>query len=205
MIGLTGSLGSGKSEVRQFFASMGAFTIDADQIGRELSTPGEAAYNEIVEYWGRSVLNPDGTLNRRALADVAFVNSEETDHLDEIFHPNIIKREDEMMEEFTRQAESGIIVTEAALIIEVGRWSRFDRLLLVTCPETIRKERVMRTRNMDSGMFDLISRRQKPDEEKRKVADYVIENNGTLNDLEMQSRRIYYRLSQDLLKKRGLE
>lgn len=205
MIGLTGSLGSGKSEVRNFFASMGAFTIDADEIGRELSTPGEAAYNEIVEYWGRSVLNPDGTLNRRALADVAFVNSQETDRLDEIFHPNIIKREDELIDQFVEKYDSGIIITEAALIIEVGRWSRFDRLLLVTCPETIRKERVMRTRNMDSGMFDLVSRRQKPDEEKRKVADYVIENNGTLDDLEMQSKRIYNRLLEDLKKKRELD
>jgi dephospho-CoA kinase len=202
-VGLTGSLGSGKSEVRKIFASLGAFTIDADLIARELTEPGEAAYKKVVEYWGKAVLNADGSLNRKALADEAFSNAEHTQRLDEIFHPHIIEKEDKLAADYISKSDAGIIVTEAALMIETGSWKRFDKIVLVSCAETIRRERMAKTRNMDSGMFDLISGRQMPDEEKRKLADYIIENSGTPDDLRMQTNRIYYTLLDDLQEKSG--
>jgi len=202
-VGLTGSLGSGKSEVRKIFASLGAYTIDADYIARELTAPGEAAYEKIVAVWGKGVLSTDGTLDRKKLGDIVFSSGEETLRLNAVLHPLIIHRENELAVDFIAKSDGGIIVTEAALIIEVGSWQRFDKIVLVSCPQAIRRERVMKSRNLDSKMFDLISRRQMPDKEKRKLADYIIENNGSLDDLKMQTDRIYYILLDNLQEKGG--
>lgn len=197
-VGLTGSLGSGKSEVRKIFASLGAFTIDADLIARELTAPGEVAYTRIVECWGKSVLNGDGSLNRRALADTIFANPEDSDKLNEMFHPLIIQKEDELAAEHIKAGGEGIIVTEAALMIETGSWRRFDKIILVACPEDIRLKRVREARGLDKELFDLISKRQMPEEEKLKFADYVINNSGTMDELIVQTRSVYYKLYDDI-------
>jgi dephospho-CoA kinase len=202
--GLTGSLGSGKSEVRKIFADLGVYTIDADLISRELSEPGEAAYEKIVESWGKAVLNKDGSLNRKALADTVFVNPEDTDKLNEMFHPLIIEQENDLASDFMKKNDHGIIVTEAALMIEAGSWRRFDRVILVSCPDAVRRRRLKESRGMDKDIFDLISKRQMPDDEKRKLADYVIENSGTLGDLKVQTEQIYYKLYDELIAKMKL-
>ena len=202
-VGLTGSLGSGKSEARKIFASLGAYTIDADLIARELSAPGEAAYEKIVSVWGKGVLSTEGTLDRRKLGDIVFSSAVETLKLNAILHPLIIQRENELAADFIAKSDEGIIVTEAALMIEAGSWKRFDKIVLVCCPEAIRKSRIENSRKLDSGIFDLISGRQMPEEEKRKYADYIIENDGSLDDLRMKTERIYYKLTNELKRKKA--
>ena len=202
-VGLTGSLGSGKSEAQKIFASLGAYTIDADLISRELSAPGGSAYEKIVAVWGEGVLSADGTLNRKKLGDIIFSSGEETLRLNAILHPLIIQRENELAADFIAKSHEGIIVTEAALMIEAGSWKRFDKIVLVCCPEAVRKSRVENSRNLDSKMFDLISGRQMPEGEKRKYADYIIENDGSLDDLRMKTERIYYKLADELKRKKA--
>jgi len=202
-VGLTGSLGSGKSEVRKILFSFGVYTIDADYIARELTAPGEAAYEKIVAVWGKGVLSADGTLNRKKLGDIVFSSGEEMLNLNAILHPLIIQRENELAADFIAKSDAGIIVTEAALMIEAGSWKRFDKIVLVCCPEAVRKSRIENSRNLDSKMFDLISVRQMPEGEKRKYADYIIENDGSLDDLRMKTERIYYKLADELKRKKA--
>jgi dephospho-CoA kinase len=202
-VGLTGSIGSGKSEARKIFASIGAYTIDADLIARELTPPGEAAYEKIVAVWGKGILAADGTLDRKKLGDIVFSSGEETQKMNAILHPLIIHRENELAADFIAKSDGGIIVTEAALMIETGSWKRFDKIVLVCCPEAIRKSRIENSRNLDSGMFELISGSQMPEEEKRKYADYIIENDDSLDDLKMKTERIYYKLVNELKRKKA--
>jgi dephospho-CoA kinase len=201
--GLTGSLGSGKSEVRKLFASFGAFTMDADIISRELTASGGIAYEKIIETWGRAILSADGTIDRKKLSEIVFLKTEEILKLNAILHPLIIQRENELAEDFLSTYDEGIIITEAALMIETGSWKRFDKIVLVCCPENIRKSRIENSRDLDSGMFELISGKQMPEKEKRKYADYIIENDGSLDALRMKTERIYYKLVGELEKRKA--
>ena len=202
-VGLTGGIASGKSVVGEMFASLGAHLIEADRIAHELMQPGEPVYQEVVRRFGSGILNPDGTVNRPKLAEAAFGNPSQSmpsrvKELNQIVHPAVIMKQDHWMEEIGRADPHAIAMVEAALIIEAGAASHFDRMVVVTCRPGQRVDRWAKSRGTDVERAKKeVARRmaaQLTDEEKVKVADFVIDNSGSLDATRLQVKEIYGRL-----------
>jgi len=157
-VGLTGGLGSGKSTAARLFAALGAHVLQSDAIGRELMEPGQPVYRAIVDHFGSGVVQPDGRLDRAALAKIAFDDGR-VEELNAIVHPAVIARQAELSEAIFQQDRRAIVMVESALIFETkygetkygetnhsgspsagrARWhNRFDRIILVTAPEEVK-------------------------------------------------------------------
>ena len=199
-VGLTGGIASGKSVVGEMFASLGAQLIQADLIAHELMQPGQDVYKEVVRRFGKEILNPDGSVNRQKLAESAFGHPDQGGHsriseLNQIVHPAVIRRQDEWMEEVGRSDPQAIAMVEAALIIEAGAASHFDRLIVVTCSEEQHVERFAQRLKVDAATArrEVLRRMaaQLPDSEKVQKADHVIDNSGPLDATEARVRQVY--------------
>ena len=209
-VGLTGGIAAGKSVVGEMLVALGAHLVQADRIAHSLMQPGEAVYNEVVRHFGREILNRDGSVNRAKLAEAAFgpATSEEgvsriqqsrIEELNRIVHPVVIRNQDAWMQETGRQDPHAVAIVEAALILEAGAADRFDRLIVVTCSPDQRLSRFAARQKIDleAARKEVVRRmaRQLPDEEKIKVADYVIDNSGTLAQTREQVRQVWGKLS----------
>ena len=201
-VGLTGGLSSGKSTVARMLAHHGAHIISADDIGRELMQPGQPVFRAITDHFGPSVLAPDGTLDRSALARIAFADRR-VEELNAIIHPAVIARQAELAAQIAARNPNAVIVVESALLFETrhagphGWHNRFDRILLVRATEELKIARFLhRTlQNSNPAENELAAQtaearrrlaQQIPDEQKTPYADYVITNNGPLADLQHQ-------------------
>jgi dephospho-CoA kinase len=208
-VGLTGGIAAGKSVVGEMFVRLGARLVQADRIAHALMQPGEAVYNQVVRHFGREILNPDGSVNRGKLAEVAFgpapagpgASGDQRSRIEElnrIVHPVVIRSQDEWMQEMGRQDRHVVAMVEAALILEAGAAEHFDRLIVVTCNEQQRAVRFAARQKIDlESARKEVARRmaaQLPDEEKIKRADYVIDNSGTIEATREQAHRIWQNL-----------
>ncbi len=205
-VGLTGGIASGKSVVGEMFVALGARLVQADRIAHSLMQPGEAVYNEVVRHFGREILNPDGSVNRAKLAEVAFgpatapesKRASRIEELNRIVHPVVIRSQEEWMQEMGRQDPHAVAIVEAALLIEAGTADRFDRLIVVTCNEEQRVARFAARQKIDleAARKEVIRRMaaQLPDEEKIKAADFVIDNSGSLEKTREQIRVVWEQL-----------
>ncbi len=218
-VGLTGGIASGKSVVGEILVTLGAHLVQADRIAHQLMRPGESVYNEVVRHFGRAILNPDGSVNRAKLAELAF-GSENTlpqvkpsadssavsspippriGELNRIVHPAVIRSQEQWMEETGRQDPHAIAIVEAALILEAGAAKRFDRLIVVTCNDEQRITRFAARQKL--ALVDArkdVERRmaaQLPEAEKIKAADYVVDNSGSIADTREQVREVWQKLS----------
>ncbi len=203
-VGLTGGIASGKSVVGEIFTALGAHLIQADHIAHDLMQPGQAVYDEVVRHFGKSILNPDGTINRPRLAEAAFGyagGASQVNELNQIVHPVVIRRQDEWMEEVGRRDPQAIAMVEAALILEAGAADRFDRLIVVTCSEEQRVQRFAQRLKIDAERARReVQRRmaaQLSDSAKIGKADYVIDNSGPIDATEAQVRRVYALLKEE--------
>jgi dephospho-CoA kinase len=195
-IGLTGGIASGKSLVSRMFVDLGAHCIDADEIAHELMRPGEAVYDEVVKAFGNEILNPDKSVNRAKVAELAFDKRRPRIYeLNRIMHPEVIKRYESWMEEIRRREPEAIAILEAALVLEAGLRRRFDRIVVVTCKPQQRIERWAQRFNLDPETAKTeVTRRmmaQAPDEAKIQAADYVIDNSGSVEETRNQVERVY--------------
>jgi dephospho-CoA kinase len=203
-VGLTGGLGSGKSTVAAELRRLGAYVVEADELGRQLMEPGHAVYDEIVQHFGPEVVGPDGRLNRPRLAQMAFGNGR-LDELNAIVHPAVIAAQQRWMEAVFARDPKAVAVVESALIFEVERdarrrgeseglladWrKRFDRIIVLTAPDEVKVARYVDRLRLDTAkraaaMADARVRlaQQMPDAEKAARADFVIENTGGLEAL----------------------
>ena len=202
-VGLTGGLGSGKSTVGGIFADLGAAVISADQLGRELMRPGEPVYAAIVQAFGQAVVRGDGSLDRKALAVMAFQQNQ-AGALNHIVHPAVIAAEEEWMRGVFAADPARVAIVESALIFEVEKWGtgagwlqRFDKLILVTVPDEVKIARfVARTMAHEDAVADARARiaAQIPDREKADRCDYVIDNSGSLEATRTVVEEIYREL-----------
>ena len=199
-VGLTGGIASGKSVVGEMFVALGAHLIQADAIAHQLMQPGEAVYQEVVRHFGAGILNSDGSVNRGRLAEAAFGDSEgnkasRIQELNQIVHPAVIRTQEEWMAEIGRGDPRAIAIVEAALILEAGSAKSFDRLVVVTChPEQRIQRWALRVGVDEEAARREVERRmaaQFPDEEKIKVADYVIDNSGSLDETQRRVGQVY--------------
>ena len=203
-VGLTGGIAAGKSVVGEMFAAEGAHVIQADEISRRLMQPGEAVYREVVAGFGAGILDPDGSVNRARLAELAFGGPGKPSRIQELnqmVHPAVIARQEEWLAQAGQRDPRAIALVEAALILEAGMAKRFDRLVVVTCEPEQRIERWARRLKVDPEAARCeVTRRmaaQLPDEEKIKAADYLIDNSGSLDETSRQVKEIYAELKKE--------
>ncbi len=179
------------------FAELGARLIDADAIAHDLMRPGKPVYQAIVRHFGSGVVNQDRTINRARLAHEAFSNRR-IEELNRLVHPSVLARQEEWMDEIEREDPSAISVVEAALILEAGAASQFDKLVVVTCLPEQKAERFGHRQGLNSPAAQAeVDRRQAaqwPDSEKIARADYVIDNSGPLEKTRLQVAGIFREL-----------
>ena len=196
LIGLTGNIASGKSTVARLLSERGATIIDADVLARRVVEPGMPAFDEIVRRWGRQVVAPDGSLDRDALRRLVFSHHEQLEELNEIVHPEVAAYRDRLVEE-ARQRGDRLVVQDIPLLFERGIVDQFDRIVLVDAPRPVRLERLMRERGLsETESMDMITA-QMPAELKRARADYIIENTGTVRELEERVSDVWQALERE--------
>src|SRR5215468_2859920 len=198
-VGLTGGIATGKSLVGSMFAELGAHIIDADKIGHELMGPGEPVYDEIVKRFGAEILNPDKTVNRAKLAELAFDQRRPRIYeLNSLLHPGIIQRYEKRMEEIAGREPDAIVMLEAALLLEAGLRKRFDHIIVVSCKPQQRIERWEKRVQVDAEAARReVTRRmmaQAPQEAKIQAADYVIDNSNMIEETRAQVIKVFSEL-----------
>jgi dephospho-CoA kinase len=195
-VGLTGGIASGKSLVSRMFTELGAHTIDADELAHELMAPGEPAYTEIVEKFGDAILNPDKTVDRSKLAELAFDKKRPRIYeLNRILHPGVIQLYEKWRDDIEKKEPNAIVMLEAALLLEAGLRRRFDKIIVVTLKPQQRIDRWAERFKLDPEAARLqVTRRmmaQAPEEAKIQVADFVIDNSGTIEETKAQVKKAY--------------
>lgn len=193
-VGLTGGIACGKSFVGEALASYGCLLIRADELGHEVLAPSGEAYADVVREFGAEILAADGSIDRSHLARLVFSDPEKLARLNAIVHPAVIRREEALSAEYFAREPHGIVVVEAAILIETGSYRRFDKLILVFCAQEQQIERAMRRHGAAEADVRARIAHQMPLEEKRKYADFVIDTSGTKEDALRQTHTIYEEL-----------
>jgi len=194
-VGLTGSIGVGKSFVASIFAELGCHVLDADLTAREVVMPGTAGLNAIVQEFGEEVLNTDGTLDRKRLGALVFADENRRQRLNHILHPFIIARQDEILREWERGDPKGIGIVDAALMIESGGYKRFDKLIVVHCRQEVQLERLMLRDKLSRDEAQRRIASQMPQEEKQKFADYLIDTSDGFDPARSRTVEVYNQLT----------
>jgi len=190
-VGLTGGLASGKTFVGEALASYGCLLIQADVLGHEVLARGGEAYQLVVDEFGSAILGAEGAIDRRALAAQVFGSPDRLARLNSLVHPPVLRREEQMLAEFSKREPHGIAVLEAAILIETGSYRRFDRIILVVCDEPLQVERAMRREGANLADVRARLRNQMPLAEKRKFAHFVIDTSGEKEDTLRQTRAVF--------------
>jgi len=186
-IGLTGGIGSGKSTVSALLAARGAVVIDADRIAREVVEPGTPGLAAVAEAFGPDVLTPDGSLDRPALAAIVFADPAAREKLDGIVHPLVRSRATELA---AAAPEDAVVVHDVPLLVETGQAGSYDLVLVVQADPDTRIDRLVRRGLTEEDARARIAA-QASDEQRRTVADVVLENDGTPEDLAEQVDRFW--------------
>ena len=190
LVGLTGNIGSGKSTVAQLLSERGATIIDADVLARRAVELGTGAYAAIVERWGRSILAADGLIDRSALRRIVFSEPQELEQLNAIVHPEVERMRAALVEQ-ARLRGDRLVVCDIPLLFERRMTDSFDRIVLVDAPRPVRLERLVRERGLrETEAMDMIVA-QMPAELKRARADFVIDNVGTLTQLDLRVSEVW--------------
>jgi dephospho-CoA kinase len=193
-VGLTGGLACGKSFVGHALAALGCHLIEADQLGHEVLAPEGDAYSDVVREFGTGILNADRTIDRKRLAAEVFGKPERLEKLNSLVHPHVFRRERELIDQYARIDPRGIVVVEAAILIETGSYKNYDRLILVECEEEQQIERALKRDNADRQEVMARLSRQLPLAEKRKFAHYVINTSGSKEETLHRVHEIYEEL-----------
>lgn len=196
-LGLTGGIACGKSTVGAMMVARGAHLLQADQVAHRLMEPGEPVYQEVVRRFGRDILQPDGAIDRARLAEAAF-GSGRIQELNHLVHPAVLERQEQWMAEIGTREPDALVVVEAALILEAGARSQFNKLIVVTCRAEQKAARFAERQKLDlAAACKEVERRaaaQWPDEKKAAAADYVIDNSGSRSETERQVEGLFAEL-----------
>lgn len=193
LVGLTGGIATGKSTVASLLRGLGARIVDADELAREIVQPGQEAWQEIVAAFGSEFLSEDRTLDREKLRKLVFQDSAARKKLESITHPRIRKLAEARFRELAAEGAE-IVIYEAPLLFEnqVHLWLR--PVVLVTCSAAIQKKRLQDRDRLSEEEIRQHLEAQMSLDEKRKLADFVIENNGDLEELQQQVREVWEKI-----------
>ncbi len=201
IVGLTGGVASGKTAVSEVLREEGAYIVDADQIARDLVRPQRPAWSEIVRIFGKEILQEDGSIDRKKLADRVFADPDQRKLLNQILHPLITGEIDRKTGEIAQKDPKAIVVIDAPLLIEVGYQRRVDKLMVVTSTQIEQIERVKARDGISSEEAMRIVSSQMPVEEKVKLADFVIRNEGSLAEVREKAKEVFRELKKIALQK----
>ena len=198
LVGLTGGIATGKSTVSAMFAHLGARVVDADLLAREVVMPGQRAYREIVEEFGALVLQADGTLDRKRLGAIVFADAAKRKRLEQITHPAIRARQQRILSVYEEEGFEGLVLWDAALLIESGGAKDMERLVVVVTDPATELARLMARDGMSAEEASGRIASQMPVALKAKLADYVIDNSESRAETERRVREVYRALCEDL-------
>jgi dephospho-CoA kinase len=189
LVGLTGGIGAGKSTVAELLAARGAVIVDADQVARAVVEPGQPALKKLVERFGESILDPDGRLERGALAKLVFGDDEARRDLEAITHPAI---NDEFSRRVVEAPSDAVVVLDVPLLAESeqARKRPYQTVIVVEAPRDVRLER-LEARGVDRADAEARMAAQAGDEERRKIATNVVDNAGDRADLDRQIDQVW--------------
>jgi dephospho-CoA kinase len=189
LVGLTGGIGTGKSTVARMLEKRGAVVFDADVLARQAVAPGTPGFDQVIERFGPNVLAPGGGLDREALASIVFSDPAARRDLEGIVHPEVRRMFAEGCEEY--RDSDRVVVFSAPLLVETGMHTAFDLLIVVSAPVATQIERLMRDRGMAERDVRARIAAQLPLEAKAEVADILVDNEGTLENLEGRVDRVW--------------
>ncbi|MFM2124590.1 MAG: hypothetical protein RL328_1041 [Acidobacteriota bacterium] len=193
-VGLTGGLASGKSVVGRELEQLGCRVIRLDDLGHEVLLPSGEAYAKVVAAFGPSILDSDGSIHRRRLGQIVFADPQLLTKLNALVHPAIHARARALAEEFAATHPDGILVTEAAILIETGSYKDFDLLIVAACTPEQQIERAVARGGLSRAEVLERMNRQLPIDEKRAYADFVVDTSGTEESTREQARAVYAQL-----------
>ena len=193
-IGLTGGIGSGKSSVSALFNEWGAYIFDADTVAKSILDTNDTAQSELIAEFGTDVLGADNKIDKAKLAKIAFQDEDHQQRLNIIIHPYVFTEIDSTFDKVLKGGTHEIFVVDAALIYESGAYTHMDYVIVVTSHLKIRTERVLTRGGLTRDQFFQRLELQWPDEDKVHMADFVIHNNGTIDQLEVEAKTIYDQL-----------
>jgi dephospho-CoA kinase len=183
IIGLTGNIGSGKSTAADYFQALGAKIISADQLARDVVSVNQPAYLEIVQQFGKEILQPDLSINRKKLADIVFKNEERLNHLNRITHREIRKLKEKLTRTLYKSEPESTVIYDVPLLFENDMQHSFQKTILITINPDIQIDRLVKGRQMNVNDVKARLSHQMPQNEKIALADIVIENNTSTADL----------------------
>lgn len=192
--GLTGGIGTGKSTVAAIFEKAGATVIDADKIAKDVVQPGRPAWQKIVEQFGRNVLQPDGGIDRKRLADIIFNSPQQKNRLDRIVHPFVIAETERRLKEIERDHPESVVILDIPLLIEAGMDRDLAEIIVVYVPEAIQQKRLMRRDRLNATEALARIRAQMPIDEKKTRATILIDNSAS----PAETRKIALKVYEDL-------
>jgi dephospho-CoA kinase len=196
IVGLTGSVGSGKSTVSSFFKELGAYIIDWDELARKVTRPHSKAWKEIVDYFGKRILNDDLSIDRQKLADMVFSDKEKLAKLNQIVHPKVFQEDEGITSEIRSHDPGALIIKDIPLLFEVTRPIFVDKVVVVSASGQTQlrrlEEKGINRRNAQRRIES-----QLPLEEKIESADFVINNDGPPEETKRQVEEIYYLLRKE--------
>ncbi|MFQ5715994.1 MAG: dephospho-CoA kinase [Nitrospinales bacterium] len=194
LVGLTGGMGSGKTLAASMFRNLGAHILDADAICRDLVKPREPAWSEIVEFFGKEILTADETLDRARLGKIVFDDPGKKKVLESILHPRVFLEERRVYANIRKKQADALVIIDAALLIESGNYKNMDKVVVMSCGE---KEQLRRTLKKGLLSPENIAKRlraQMSNDDKIKYADYVIRNEGSVDNLRIQVESVFQKL-----------
>lgn len=193
-VGLTGSIAVGKSLVCEVFAELGASVLDADHTAREVVRAGSDGLREIVEKFGREVLQPDGELDRNTLGAIVFGDEQKRQLLNSIVHPLVHKQHSEWLAKREVEDPNGIAIIDAALMIESGSYKRFDQIIVVWCNSDIQLKRLMLRNNLTEAEALKRIQAQMTQDEKKRLADFLIDTSEGFDETRSQTELVFANL-----------
>ena len=196
--GLTGGIASGKSTVSAFLEDAGAVIVDADKIAREVVQKDRQAWREIVGAFGRSILLPDGEINRTLLGEIIFNSPELKQVLNRIVHPGVISETTARLAEIERNQPGAVVILDVPLLIESGMNAGLSDIIVVYIPEPVQIQRLMGRDALTQAQALARIRSQMPIEEKKKRATIVIDNSGSLENTRHISLTVYQHLKEKM-------
>jgi dephospho-CoA kinase len=189
-VGLTGGIATGKTTVGRMFVDLGCHLLDSDLITRELFEPGQAVRDAVAAAFGAAVLAANGSIDRRVLGEIVFNDPQLRQQLNSLVHPAIIERQQEWLSAVERENPHAVGIVSAALMIEVGTYRSYDRLIVVSCSPAEQLRRLRKRDALSEEQAEARIASQMPLSEKVRYADYVIDTSGELPATRSQVERI---------------
>jgi dephospho-CoA kinase len=192
--GLTGGIGCGKSTVAALFATLGAATLNSDEIGRQMMQPGNVVYDRIVSGFGPEVVDASGKLDRAKLADIVFNDAEKLKHLNAIVHAPVLREIDRQAQLIRQKNPDSVVLVESAVLFEAGQTRRFDKMVVVWCTPEQQMQRCLKNFKLPVAAIERRMANQIPPDEKKKRADFVIDTSTSIEETNRLVKEVFAQL-----------